>query len=453
MNLNEIDTTSRENIKKNGEVFTPFHIIDQMLNLIPDYVWADPDYTFLEPTSGNGQFLLKILEKRLKHGIDIETALKTMFGMEKNKELVIISHARIFEMIGEDNAKRFKSIVENNIILVDDSLKVMSNYKKKSKVAVIGNPPYQMQSTAQQNRKCEGGKSQAKPLYHLFIKSIIDNIAPDYFTMIVPSRWMVGGMGLEPFRQTMMNDKRMKKIVHFPGEKEIFPTVNIKGGVNYFLWEKDYSGECEFVTGNTTTKRFLNTHDIILQDNSAFSILDKVMKKTNNWMSDKCISRKPFGLATNFADFKETGVKCITIGRKEKFVDVNSFTDKHGIIGKWKVCTSKACSPQEDKDGYRKVIGVMFVLEPNVICTDTYLVVNTFDNKSEADVFMGYMNSKFFRFMLGLRVLTQNISKDKFSWVPDLGDYSTEWTDKELYNHFCLNKQEIAYIESKIKAL
>ena len=131
MNLNEIDTTSRDNIKKNGEVFTPFATVEQMLNLIPDAVWADPEYTFFEPTSGNGQFLLKILDKCIKHGIDIETALNTMFGMEKNEELVIISHARIFEMIGEDNTKLYESIVKNNIILVEDSLEVISNYKKK----------------------------------------------------------------------------------------------------------------------------------------------------------------------------------------------------------------------------------------------------------------------------------------------------------------------------------
>ena len=131
MNLNEIDTTSRDNIKKNGEVFTPFYLIDEMLNLIPDAVWADPEYIFIEPTSGNGQFLLKILDKRIKHGIDIETALNTMIGMEKNEELVIISHARIFEMIGEDNTKLYESIVKNNIILVEDSLEVISNCEKK----------------------------------------------------------------------------------------------------------------------------------------------------------------------------------------------------------------------------------------------------------------------------------------------------------------------------------
>ena len=311
-----------------------------------------------------------------------------------------------------------------------------------------------MQSTAQQNRECEGGKSQAKPLYHLFIQSIIDNIAPDYFTMIVPSRWMVGGMGLEPFRKIMMADKRMKKIVHFPGEKEIFPTVNITGGVNYFLWEKDYSGECEFVTGNTTTKRFLNTHDIILQDNNAVGILDKVMKKTNNWISEKCLPNKPFGLATNFADFKETGVKCITIRRKEKFVDVNSFTDKRGIIRKWKICTSAANgAAQRDAGTGKRVIADAFVCEPGSICNETYLVVNCFDNLSEANNFIAYMKTKFFRFMLGLRISTQHINKEKFSWVPDLGDYSTEWTDKELYKHFDLTRQEISYIESKIKSL
>lgn len=147
----EIDTTSRENVKKNGEVFTPFATVEQMQSLFPDAVWADPSYIFIEPTSGNGQFLVKIFEKRIKHGIDIETALNTMLGMEINKETLIMSHFRLYErvcaqmmVIGikpmskqwKENAIRYVSIVRNNIFCVKDSLKVMADYGKgKGKIA------------------------------------------------------------------------------------------------------------------------------------------------------------------------------------------------------------------------------------------------------------------------------------------------------------------------------
>ena len=147
----EIDTTSRENVKKNGEVFTPFATVEQMQSLFPDSVWADPSYIFIEPTSGNGQFLVKIFEKRIKHGIDIETALNTMIGMEINKETLIMSHFRLYErvcaqmmVIGikpnskkwKENAIRYVAIVRNNIFCVKDSLKVMADYGKgKGKIA------------------------------------------------------------------------------------------------------------------------------------------------------------------------------------------------------------------------------------------------------------------------------------------------------------------------------
>ena len=327
---------------------------------------------------------------------------------------------------------------------------------KFNKVAVIANFPYQIQSEAQQNRSTEGGKAQAKPIYHMFIESVIDNINPNYFVSINPSRWMCGGMGLDSHRERMMNDRRMKKIVHFAGDKEVFNTVSIKGGVNYFLWEKNYDGECEFCHGNTSSKRFLNTHDIVLQDNNAFGILEKVMNKSTKFINQTCYGNKPFGLATNFSDFLTSGVKCMTVRQEEKFVDPNAFTDKNGIIGKWKVCASKGGNVTENSEGTRQVLSSIFILEPNTICTETYIVVNTFDNKKEAENFVSYMKSKFFRFMLGLRVLTQDINKKKFAWVPDMLDYSAPWTDKELLYDttiFNFTKQEREYIESKINTI
>jgi site-specific DNA-methyltransferase (adenine-specific) len=321
-------------------------------------------------------------------------------------------------------------------------------------LAVVGNPPYQTPDA--------GDSTGAKPLYHLFVESVIDSLNPDYFSFIIPSRWMIGGKGLDKHRERMMNDRHMKKIVHFKNPRDVFPTVGIAGGVNYFMWEKAHNGECEFVNGNSSTKRFLNTHDIILQDNNAFGILEKVQSASNAWISQKCFSSKPFGLRTNFKDFKPSGVKCVCQGKEEKFVDPTAFTDKNGIIGKWKVVTGKVTSEGNIKESVTGSIGVLtnfFVIEPNTICLETYVVANVFDSKQEAEHFVSYMKTKFFRFMLGLRVSGIDINKEKFTWVPDMVDYSAIWmdtdtkTNKGLYSHFGLTRQEIAYIESKIKAI
>jgi site-specific DNA-methyltransferase (adenine-specific) len=289
------------------------------------------------------------------------------------------------------------------------------------------------------------------PIYHNFIETIIDELLPDYMVSINPSRWMVGGKGLGDFRDRMMVDSRIKTIVHFPGEREVFPTVSIKGGVNYFLWDKNYNGKCSF----NDVERFLDEFDIVIQDNQALPILKKVLGKTEKWLGQKCASRKPFGLESNFSNWQVSGTPCYSIGHKVNFVDPIVFTDKNDIIGKWKVAISKAdgAAKSEDKNGAKRVISDAFIIEPNAICTETYLIVNTFNSKKEAENFITYMRTKFSRFMLGLRCLTQNVSKENFAWVPDMEDYSEPWTDEELYKKFNLTRQEREYIESKIKEL
>ena len=303
------------------------------------------------------------------------------------------------------------------------------------------NPPYQ---------KSDGGaEDHAVPIYHKFIEKVIDEIKPDYLVSINPSRWMVGGRGLDAFRKRMIADRRIKKIVHFPGEKEIFTEVSIKGGVNYFLWNKNHNGKCVF----NGVERALDEFDIVMQDNQSMSILKKVFLKTENWIGNKCETQDIFGVRSFFSNWKEEGIVCYARGKKSHYISVTDFTNNL-IIDKWKVATSKATVEGASFNGdVRTYISGGFVVEPNAICTETYLVVNVFDTKKNADNFIVYMKTKFFRFMLGLRCLTQNISKDKFLWVPDIQDYSRSWTDEQLYDKFDLDQKERAYIEKKIKPI
>lgn len=310
-----------------------------------------------------------------------------------------------------------------------------------NKLAVIMNPPYQIE---------DGGHGRsARPIYNLFIETIIA-IEPDYLVSINPSRWMVSGKGLDGFRKRMIADHRIKKIVNFPGDKDIFKSVSIKGGVNYFLWDKAHNGMCDFVVNNTTATRFLDIYDIVIQDNNAIPIVEKVLQKTQKWISDKVFGTNPFGLTTNFSNWSKSGVLCHSIRNQVNFCDPNDFTDRNGIFNKWKVATSKAGSVSA-KNGAISVISNIFLIEPGSICTMTYIIVAVFDTKSEAENFITYMKTKFFRFMLRIRAITQDINKEKFLSVPDVIDYSKQWKDEDLYNMFDLTKQERAYIESKIK--
>lgn len=389
------------------QIFTPIHIVNAMIDLIP----YDDDTTWLEPSAGKGVFIRELIRRGVSPqkitAIEIDPILCT--------ELSTLGCTVI-------NADFFNCVLDSHFDVV------------------IGNPPYVIQDTR-------------SPYYHKFVEGVIDNITPDYFSFIIPSRWMLGGKGLDKHRERMMNDRRMKKIFHFAGDKEVFNTVSIKGGVNYFLWEKDYDGECEFCHDNTSSNRFLNTHDIVLQDNNAFGILDKINKNTTSYVSSKCISACPFGVRTHFDAFVDSGIKCIAINQTVKYINTSDYSDKHNISNKWKVCTSQGGSVTPGADGQTKWLGTYFILEPNAICTETYIVVNTFDSSIEAQHFLTYMKTKFFRFMLSLRMFNPLVNKEKFAWVPDQLDYSAPWTDAELYKKYNISRQEVAYIESKIKTI
>ena len=417
------------------DVATPYDIVREMLDLIPSD--AENFIVF---------FSMEFLEEMVKsRGIDPK---KILFISDNSMEATFSRHSGMYgvETVIMSKAEGYQ---DGKLIFPERIFNFCNEVNMKfGKLAVIGNPPYQI------NNDNGGNTTHASALYHKFIEASIDGLNPDYISMIVPSRWMIGGRGLDEHRERMMNDKRMKKIVHFSGEREVFPSVSIKGGVNYFLWQKDHSGTCEFVVGNSTTNRHLNQYDIILQDNNAVGILEKVRSTCSDWMNKSWAGQTPFGIVTSFKNWQTSGTKCIKSGLEEKFVNFSDFTDKHNIIGKWKVCTSKANgAAQEDNGNGKKVISDAFVIDPNAICTQTYVVVNVFDSKQEAENFISYMKTKFFRFMLGLRVLTMDINKKKFAWVPDVSDYSAPWTDKELYKKFNLSRQEIAYIESKIKEI
>ena len=345
------------------------------------------------------------------------------------------------------------------IVLKTDIDKSFGNYYLKNveqeenmkftKLAVIGNPPYQQQSEAQKNRT-ETGTQQAKSIYHLFVESIIDNLNPDYLSLIIPSRWMIGGMGLNSFRERIKEDKSFKVIVDDMRCDGIFETVDVSGGVCYFLRDKSYSGKCNF----NGTERFLNEEDIIVRENECRGILTKVKSVSSKYIGSLVSPQNPYGFH-GAAEPLESGIPCYfkqKIGKK--FVDKTQMKAYKDNVDMWKVLVPSA--PIAGQTDFTKPIGFfnennIILCEPGTICTETYIVLSTFETRKEAEHFISYVKTKFFRFMLKMRVVSQHILRDCYSWVPDMEDYSSPWTDEELYKKFNLTRQQIIYIESKIK--
>lgn len=320
---------------------------------------------------------------------------------------------------------------------------------KSEKIIVVGNPPYQVTNNKSDDQK---KTNHASPLYQKYVEAVIDFINPSKLIFIIPSRWMIGGRGLETHRTRMMNDTRLRKIVHFPNPKDVFQRVDVTGGVNYFVWDSNYNGPCEFNDGTTTAFRQLNEFDdVVVQDNKAINIIKKCHSEC--YMNKEFSGQASFDIVTSFTNWSDEGTKCIGKDREIHFISENYYTDKFNIKDKWKVITTKADGGAYAKDtnGSVKGLNKQFIIEPGTICTQTYIVMNVFDSENEAKNFLSYSTTKLFKFLLGIKTATPDINKEKFSFVPDQLDYTRSYDDEYLYKKYNLSAEEMSHIESKIK--
>ncbi|MDW8466856.1 MAG: Eco57I restriction-modification methylase domain-containing protein, partial [Chloroherpetonaceae bacterium] len=188
-----------------------------------------------------------------------------------------------------------------NFIHLENPLELFNQPNMKFNV-IIGNPPYQL--------KDGGGRgSSAKPIYHLFIEQA-KKLNPRYLCMIIPARWYSGGKGLDDFRNKMLADRRIKKLVDYEDSRDCFPGVDIAGGICYFLWQNDYDGICEVENIRKSQKhvalRFLDEYETFIRDNLAIRIVQKVKENCDSFLDDVVSSRMPFGIPSN-APFDDDG--------------------------------------------------------------------------------------------------------------------------------------------------
>lgn len=331
---------------------------------------------------------------------------------------------------------------------IHQELKTILKGKNMKFDVIVGNPPYQIN---------DGGHgASASPLYHLFVDQA-KKLNPQYLTMIIPARWYASGKGLDSFRETMLNDKKIKILVDYTDASECFPGVEIKGGVCYFLWDESHNDTCLVINKirdkESSINRNLNDYDVFVRFNDGINILNKIKTHNEPTLSDMVLSRNPFGLATNFTDFKKeqfsNSIKLYSRNSKG-YVDKSYITKNADIIQKYKVIIPKA--GEGDGKFPNKIIGKPILIEKNSCCTETYLVLGSFSTILEAKNFENYINTKFVRFLIGLIKTTQDTTKDKFLFVPQL-NMNDKWNDEKLYKKYNFNQQEIYFIESMIKPM
>jgi site-specific DNA-methyltransferase (adenine-specific) len=317
---------------------------------------------------------------------------------------------------------------------------------------IIGNPPYQLQDAS--------GSASATPIYQKFIGQAIA-LEPKFLSMVTPSRWFAGGKGLDDFRADRLSENHMKVLVDFIVDKDAFPKINVNGGVNYFLWAKDYTGPCSVTTieqggvASPTEQRYLGEFDVFIRRNMAVSILRKVRAKEEEAFDKRVSSRKPFGLPTTFFGASnrslERSIRLYSSG-KITWISRDELLTNKNWCESWKVLIPRASDGNEN---YPLPIWDQrgpFVAGPSEACTETYLVAFLAADYEQAVLVRNYMRTKFFRFLVSLRKITQDNKADIFSFVPDIGS-GVEWTDSQLYSKYGITDEEQFFIDTMIRTV
>lgn len=494
------------------EVFTPPGLASQMLDMIAETwsdnhngenIWANKSVTFLDPCTKSGVFLREItkrlteglkesipdLQERVNHilsrqvfGVGItritsllarrslycskiangEHSIATSFGDEDgNIWFKRIEHSWESSKCRYCNAP--KMILDRNADVENYAYPFIHTGEIKTWMVetfggnvqfdvVIGNPPYQMKGGA-------GGSSDSS-IYHLFVEQA-KNLEPKYLSMVIPSRWLAGGRGMDEFRKEMLGSNKLVGLVDYPVSSEVFPGVEVKGGVCYFVWDSSHEGMCQVTVvrgeDRQTSTRKLDEFDVFVRDPRAVDILKKVVIPGHVGMDVLVSNREPFKLESNFDGFhlkkgdKDIDLHYIRNGKRSiGYIRENSITKNRDLINRWKLLVPKAGS-----DGGQKipdsVLGKPLVSRPPSACTGSYLVIPA-NSKSEALSIESYYRTRFFRFMVSLRKITQDAFSHMYEWVPQQS-WDREWTDKELFKKYKLTKEEIEYVEAMIRPM
>jgi site-specific DNA-methyltransferase (adenine-specific) len=509
----------------NDEVFTPPEFANRMLDTLAEAwaaanngadIWADSSVRFLDPFTKSGVFLREITS-RLNLGLaskipDLQMRvdhilMKQVFGIGITHLTSLLARRSLycskFASGPHSIAKGFRSEAGNiwferlehtwangkcsscgaskatldrgeeleshayAFIHTDDiQARVAELFGGEMQFdVIIGNPPYQLD---------DGGfGTSAAPIYQLFVQQA-KALEPRYLTMVIPSRWFAGGKGLDDFRESMLTDDRIRSIDDYLSAADVFPGVGLKGGVCYFLWDRDNPGECQVRTHfkdwpvSTSTRPLLEEGaDVFIRFNEGLSILKKVAAVENargvsslllpeNKRFDLLVSsRKPFGMTTTFKGktTKRAGDILVYRNGGKGYAPRKSITAGAELIDKWKLFAGYAAPGTGNRDTYpHRIISTPFVGEPGSISSETYLCIAPFDSKSQAESALSYLCCRLTRFLILLHKPSQHVTRKVYTFVPTQ-DWTKPWTDADLYKKYGLTTREIAFIEGIVRPM
>ncbi len=437
-----------------SEIVTPAKVADEMVAILPfEELNEKADAKFLDIASKEGEFSVALYRRfgeKVKPGLyaiatstlayEFTRKVYTLLGMPVEN---IYADFTSYDLIGENNNEIIKQLTDMKFDVV------------------IGNPPYQ---------ESDGGAgASAKPIYNQFV-NVSKEVGSTYLCIIMPSRWMAGGKGLDEFRNAMLNDKHIAELHDFMHPEDVFPNTNNRGGVCYFMRNANYDNtehKVKVVTHyenySHTAQRSLKTDDldIFVRDSQAIDILDKVVNAIHFQSISIIISaRKPFGFESQIIktsifhdtrDNMDIPILCYGKAARIGYIELSEIHSHPEWIDKWKVYVpeSNNIGTELNDDNQNSFVGA-----PGTICTETYLVVGAeLDlTQEKASNLSNYLRTRFARFLLSLAKISQHGTSKTYRFIP-LQDFSKSWTDAELYAKYGLTAEEIDFIESKIKPM
>ena len=477
----------------NDEVFTPPRVANAMLDLLPQELFRNPKATFLDPCSKSGVFLREIA-KRLIVGLeplfpDLQERLdhifrNQLFGFAITELTALTSRRTVYCSKFADGTYSISHFdtPEGNILLppakhvwengkchlCGASQDVLKDRTESHAYAfihginpekvfhmkfdvIIGNPPYQLQDA--------GESTGASPIYQDFVEAA-KKLNPTHLVMIIPSRWFAGGKGLNDFRAAMLHDRHISELHDFMDANACFGNgVEIKGGVCYFHIDGTRDGPCHIVThdGNKIVSegsRFLLEPgvDTFIRHQLGIEIYRKVKAQGEKSFETLVSARKPFGLDTTVTGEESPSPNSITLYRNGGTASIkrDEVPKRREWISLWKLYISKAYGAGEVFP--HQILGVPLLGKPNSCCSETYIVIGPFKDKRTTLNVRSYVATRFFRFMVFLKKITQDATSRVYQLVP-MQDFSKAWTDEELYAKYGLTAEEIAFIESMVKPM
>ncbi|MCM8737269.1 Eco57I restriction-modification methylase domain-containing protein [Azospirillum sp. A1-3] len=509
----------------NDEVFTPPEFANRMLDTLAEAwasehdganIWTDSQIKFLDPFTKSGVFLREItsrltvgladqipdLQERVDHILTKQVfgiGITHLTSLLARRSLYCSKHANSAHSVARsftrsegniwfqrtehawvDGKCRYCGASQDTFDRGEDlethAYAFIHTDDIKARIAelfggdmhfdvIIGNPPYQLD---------DGGHgTSAAPIYQLFVEQA-KKLEPRYLTMIIPSRWFAGGKGLDEFRESMLSDNRLRSIDDYLSAADVFPGVGLKGGVCYFLWDKENPGLCRVAThfkdwpvSEATRPLLENGADIFIRFNEGVSILRKVISREtgqDNVLSlpavksfDRLVSsRKPFELDTKFkgkAEKHSDDDLVIYRNGGTGYVARNAITAGGGLIDKWKLFVGYAAPGTGNRDTYpHRIISTPFVAGPGTISSETYLCIGPFETQSEAESVMSYLSCRLTRLLILLHKSSQHVTRKVYTFVP-VQDWTRTWTDADLYARYGLTGDEIAFVEGIVRPM